>query len=59
MDQLNVSVWAGKTKTERDCISPERAKMIHATVGLAGSDAPQMGDSMPDCGIGVRLALML
>jgi len=44
MDQLNVSVWAGKTKTERDCISPERAKMIHATVGLAGSDAPQMGD---------------
>ena len=47
MDQLNVSVWAGKTKTERDCISPERAKMIHATVGLAGSDAPQMGDPMP------------
>ena len=47
MDQLNVSVWAGKTKTERDCITAERAKMIHATVGLAGSDAPKMGDPMP------------
>ena len=47
MDQLNVSVWAGKTKTERDCITAERARMIHATVGLAGSDAPQIGDSMP------------
>ena len=47
MDQLNLSVWAGKTKTERDCITAERAKMIHATVGLAGSDAPQMGDPMP------------
>ena len=47
MDQMNVTVWAGKTKTERDCTTAERARMIHATVGLAGSDAPQIGDPMP------------
>ena len=58
MDQFNVSVWAGKTKTERDCISPERAKMIHAIVGLAGSDVPRWGMQCRGCGIGVRLYLM-
>lgn len=47
MDQLNLSVWAGKTKTQQDCVTPERARMIHATVGVSGSDAPQSGEPMP------------
>ena len=37
----------GKQKQSVIALRPERAKMIHATVGLAGSDAPQMGDAMP------------
>ncbi len=47
MDQFNLSVWAGKTKTERDCINEERAAQIHATLGQPGSDAPKLADALP------------
>ncbi len=47
MDKVNFAAWVDRTETIAGIVSEQMAQQIHATLGQAGSDAPQLGQPMP------------
>lgn len=47
MDQVNLGAWIDRSDTVEGGVSAQHAKLIHATLGVPGSTAPQDGDMLP------------